>query len=222
MLTNKYGVRGLKSVQLKRGLVYFWLPLVSLQKAGIFHHKTLGMDFDIAATRAHHWNAKLKAHRLSVNGVKPTLSVINLMSVAYLLREFEASPRFARYSPRTREDYSYIYRHVETHIIDGQRMFGAVPISEVTKQMVYTLYEKYVTAHGNDSTNKTITACQAAFNYGTLRFTGIQLIRSRTSVRQDRCPGDDGGLTRNLRPSLIKQPRWDIPQLADWHQNNHF
>jgi hypothetical protein len=106
MRTNKYGVRGLKSVQLKRGLVYFWVPPVSLQKAGIFHHKTLGMDFDIAATRAHHWNAKLKAHRLSVNGVKSTLSVINLFSVAYLLREFEASPRFARYSPRTREDYS--------------------------------------------------------------------------------------------------------------------
>jgi hypothetical protein len=148
---------------------------VSLQKAGIFHHKTLGMDFDIAATRARHWNAKLKAHRLSVNGVKPTLSVINLMSVAYLLREFEASPRFARYSPRTREDYSYIYRHVETHIIDGQRMFDVVPISEVTRQMVYTLYEKYVTAHGNDSTNKTTTACQAAFNYGTLKFTGMSI-----------------------------------------------
>lgn len=133
------------------------------------------MDFDIAATRARHWNAKLKAHRLSVNGVKPTLSVINLMSVAYLLREFEASPRFARYSPRTREDYSYIYRHVETHIIDGQRMFDVVPISEVTRQMVYTLYEKYVTAHGNNSTNKTTTACQAAFNYGTLKFTGMSI-----------------------------------------------
>jgi hypothetical protein len=35
MRTNKYGVRGLKGVQLKNRFVYFWTPPVSLQKAGI-------------------------------------------------------------------------------------------------------------------------------------------------------------------------------------------
>ena len=46
MRTNKYGVRGLKGVQLKRGFVYFWTRAL-LQKAGIFQHKTLGTDLTI-------------------------------------------------------------------------------------------------------------------------------------------------------------------------------
>jgi hypothetical protein len=53
MRTNKYGVRGLKGVHLKRGFIYFWTPPVSLQKAGIFQHKTLGADLAIAVAKAH-------------------------------------------------------------------------------------------------------------------------------------------------------------------------
>jgi hypothetical protein len=95
MRTNKYGVRGLKGVQLKRGFVYFWTPPVSLQKAGIFQHKTLGIDFATAVARAHDWNEKLEAHRRARTEKKPTLTTINPMTVGYLVRQFEASSKFA-------------------------------------------------------------------------------------------------------------------------------
>ena len=39
MRCNKYGIRGLKSVQRKRGVVYFWVPPLSLQRVGAFKHK---------------------------------------------------------------------------------------------------------------------------------------------------------------------------------------
>jgi hypothetical protein len=52
MRTNKYGVRGLKGVQLPKAFVYFWVPPVSLQQAGIFHYTTLGSDFSSAVEQA--------------------------------------------------------------------------------------------------------------------------------------------------------------------------
>jgi hypothetical protein len=52
MRTNRYGVRGLKGAQLKRGFIYFWTPPPSLQKAGIFKYETLGADFDNAVVKA--------------------------------------------------------------------------------------------------------------------------------------------------------------------------
>lgn len=67
MRTNKYGIRGLKSVKLKKELFYFWVPPVSLQKAGIFRYATLGPNFNVAAAKARKWNAKLDAHRGAVN-----------------------------------------------------------------------------------------------------------------------------------------------------------
>ncbi len=173
MRTNKFGVRGLKSVQLKRGLVYFWTPPVSLQKARIFRFTTLGTDLNTAVSEAHEWNARLKAHRLNVNGIKPTLAIINPMTVGYLFRLFEASPKFSRYAPVTRQDYANIYRNLETQIVSGQQMFGDVKISDVTRQLAYSIYEENVINHGHDSANKTITACQAAFRYGTLKFAEI-------------------------------------------------
>jgi hypothetical protein len=75
MRSNKYGVRGLSGVRLKRGLVYFWIPPVSLQKVGIFKHKTLGTDFNAAVVKARDWNAKLEAYRSTVKGVKPNVQV---------------------------------------------------------------------------------------------------------------------------------------------------
>lgn len=173
MRTNKYGVRGLKGVQLKRGFVYFWTPPVSLQKAGIFQHMTLGTDYVIAVAKAHDWNAKLEAHRLARNGIKPKLTTINPMTVGYLVRQFESSPKFARYSRVTRQDYSNIYRNVETQIVGDQRMFGEVKISEVTKQLAYSIYEQNVINHGHDSANKTISACRVAFRYGALKFAEV-------------------------------------------------
>jgi len=168
MRTNKYGVRGLKGVQLKRGFIYFWIPPLSLQKAGLFKCKTLGADFSVAVARARDWNSKLAEHRGAVNLKKPPLSKINPMTVAYLFRTFEASPRFARYAPRTRQDYSCFYREVETTLTQDGRVFGHATLSEVTRQQGYFIYERYILAHGNDSANKAMSACQAAFKYATL------------------------------------------------------
>src|SRR5437868_9119624 len=114
MRHNKYGVRGLSSVSLKRGLVYFWIPPVSLQRATIFKHKTLGMDFDNAVAQACEWNAKLEAYRNAVKGIKPTLTTIGPGTVAHLVRQFEASPRFARYFYRTQQDHACMYMSIET------------------------------------------------------------------------------------------------------------
>lgn len=120
MRCNKYGVRGLSGVHLKRGLVYFWIPPVSLHKAGIFRHKTLGTDFDSAVTQAHDWNGKLEAYCAAVKGVKPKLNAIEAETVGHLVRQFEASPRFARYSHRTQQDYAWMYRSIEAQT-KGQR-----------------------------------------------------------------------------------------------------
>jgi len=175
MRTNRYGVRGLKGVQLKRGYFYFWTPPVSLQKAGIFHHKSLGVDYEIAVAKARDWNAKLSAYRIAVNGRKRALTTIRPMTVGYLVRQFEASPRFARYSFRTQQDYSWIYRKVEAQLVDGHRMFGDMKMSEISRQIAYAIYEKNVREHGHDSTNKSMGAWQVAFRYGMFRFSEIAL-----------------------------------------------
>jgi integrase len=52
-------------------------------------------------------------------------------------------------------------------------MFGEVKISEVTKQLAYSIYEQNVINHGHDSANKTISACRVAFRYGALKFAEI-------------------------------------------------
>jgi hypothetical protein len=95
--TNKFGIRGLKSVRVKGRLVYFWGPPVSLQKRGIFQNKTLGTDFDIAAAKAREWNVKLDAHRGIAGPAPPALGQIMPKTVADLFQKFEASPRFEKY-----------------------------------------------------------------------------------------------------------------------------
>ncbi len=175
MRTNKYGVRGLKGVQLNNGFVYFWTPPVSLQKAGIFKHKTLGTDFETSVAKARDWNCKLEAYRLAVNGTKPMLKSIEPMTVGYLVRQFEASPRFARYSLRTQRDYSRMYRNVEAQTVDGYPMFGELRMTDITRQIAHAIYEQNVRDHGHDSANKTMSAWQVAFRYGMLKFSEIVL-----------------------------------------------
>jgi integrase len=175
MRTNRYGIRGLKGVRLGKGLGYFWTPPISLQKAGIFKYETLGFDFAIAAAKARNWNSRLEAYRNSINGIKPTLLTIAPMTVGYLIRQFEASPKFAQYSARTREDYSNLFRRVETQILDGQRMFGEFKILEITKQKAYEIYEQTVIVRGHSSANKTISACRLVFRYGMMKFNEIQI-----------------------------------------------
>jgi integrase len=173
MRTNKYGVRGLKGVQFPKAFVYFWVPPISLQKAGIFHYTTLGSDFASAVAQACALNTKLEAYRGGSRPVKPKLANVGPMTVGYLIRKFEASPKFARYAPRTQEDYSSIFRDVETQIVAAQQMFGELAVSAVTKQLAYTLYEQNILAHGLTSANKMASVCQRAFRYGMLKLAEI-------------------------------------------------
>jgi len=174
MRRNKYGVRGLSGVRLKRSLVYFWAPPISLQKAGIFKHKTLGTDFEIAAAEARDRNTKLEAHRVAINGVRSTLTTIESGTVGHLVRQFEASPRYARYSERTRQDYSWMYRSIEVQTLDRDQMFGEMMTSEITRQLAYAPYEKNVLLRGHDSANKAMCAWSSAFRHGMLRFSEIK------------------------------------------------
>jgi integrase len=148
---------------------------VSLQKAGIFKHKSLGTNHELAVAKARDWNAKLEAYRREVHGTKITLVTIKPMTVGYLVRQFETSPRFARYSLRTQQDYSCMYRNVEVLTLDDQRMLGEMRMSAVTRQIAYAIYEQNVRDHGHDSANKTISAWHAAFRYGMLKFSEITL-----------------------------------------------
>jgi hypothetical protein len=173
MRPNKFGIRGMKSVWLKGRFVYFWMPPVSLQKAGVFRHTTLGTDFHTAVAKAREWNAKLDAHRDVNKCAKPTLGPIIPKTVADLFRKYEISPRFARYVRRTRQDYTCFYRQIEIMSTDDGLMFGYLPISNISKQIAYSIYEQYVLAHGHDSANKAMSACQAAFGYGMLKFDEI-------------------------------------------------
>jgi hypothetical protein len=168
MRTNRYGVRGLSGVHVKRGLVYFWIPPVSLQRAGVFKHKTLGTDFETAIAEARHWNERLEAYRAAGNGVKPRLTTIRTGTVGHLLRQFEASPRYARYSFRTQQDYSWMYRSIEVQTADRDEMLGNMKASKVTRQIAYAIYEKNVLLRGHDSANKAMCGWASAFRYGML------------------------------------------------------
>ena len=201
MRTNQYGIRGLKGVQLKRGFIYFWVPPLSLQRAGLFKYETLGADFPAAVIKAKDWNGKLAKHRGALIVKKPPLDTVGPMTVGYLLRKFENSPKFARYAHRTRQDYSCIYRDVETTLTEDGSIFGDAKLSEVTRQLVYSLYEQCVLAHGNDSANKAVAACQAAFKYGTLKIADIN---SNPFSNLDRF---------NSPP---RRQRWTDKQLADF------
>jgi integrase len=173
MRTNKYAVRGLSGVHRKRGLVYFWVPPVSLQKAGVFKHKTLGTDFETAVAKASDWNAKLDAYRAAIHGQRPRLTAIRAGTVGHLVRQFEESPRYGRYSFRTQQDYSWMYRSIEAQTAERNQMFGELKASEVTKQLAYALYEQNVLLRGHDSANKAMCAWAAAFRYGMLKYCEI-------------------------------------------------
>jgi integrase len=175
MRPNKFGIRGLKRVWLKGRFLYFWVPPVSLQKVGLFRHTTLGADFDAAVLKARVWNERLDAYRGAIKRERPTLGIIIPMTVADLFRKYERSPRFAQYVLRTQQDYACFYHIIKTTPTEVDSMFGNVKLYAVTKQIAYSIYEQYVMAHGNDSANKAMSACQAAFGYAMLKFEGVSV-----------------------------------------------
>ncbi len=52
----------------------------------------------------------------------------------------ENGHRFARYVPRTRQDYAFIYRDVETHFVDKLRMFVELNIAELDDKELRECY----------------------------------------------------------------------------------
>jgi integrase len=198
--SNKFGVPHLKAVRLKRGIVYFWTPPRALQRAGVFRFATLGTDFDLAVAKARDLNLKLDSYRAATTPKKPLLADIQPMTVGHLFRQFEASPRFARYSVRTRQDYSNIYRRIETNMVDG-RMFGEIQMLDVSRPIAYALYETSVLDHGHDSANKSMTACQAAFRYAMLKFAAITV--------------NPFGLLDKFKPPSRRQ-RWSDEQIESF------
>jgi hypothetical protein len=120
MRSNKYGVRGLKSVNSKEGL-----------STSGFHRCR--------------W-------RRRVSFTTPPSVVILLL-------------------PLQRRETGT--RHIETNRAEDGRLLGELRFSEVTRQIAYSIYEKYVVDHGSGSANKAMSACQAAFNYGMLKFGEI-------------------------------------------------
>jgi hypothetical protein len=173
MCVNKYGIRGLKCVRLNGRPVYCWTPPRSLQKAGAFKYRYLSSNFDAAVVKAKDWNEKLEAYRAAHSGIKPALGSIKPGTVGHLVRVFEGSPRFARYSLRTQQDYSWMYRSIESQFIQVGHMFGELKISEVTRQLAYEVYEQNVLKRGHDSANKAMCAWHAVFRYGMLKFAEI-------------------------------------------------
>jgi integrase len=175
MRVNKFGIRGLKCVRLNGKSVYCWTPPISLQKAGVFKYKYLGADFVAAVAKAKDWNTKLDAYRVRRNGIRPVLANVIEGTVGHLVRQFEASPRFARYSARTQQDYSWMYRAIECQPVQGVQMFGEMKISKVTRQIAYSVYEENVKIRGHDSANKAMCAWSSAFRYATFKFPEITL-----------------------------------------------
>ena len=56
------------------------------------------------------------------------------MTAGYLVRLFEASPKFAQYVPRSQKDYSDQYRNSEIEKYDGKTMFGHMKLEKITRQ----------------------------------------------------------------------------------------
>jgi integrase len=126
----------------------------------------------VAIAKATVLNRELDEYRARINP-KPKLTSVKPNSVAYLFRLFEASPKYAQYSSRWRQDSRWIYRSLETHLFEKHRMFGDIRIDHVTRQMAYGFYEEIIATHGVESANKMMTACRAAFKYATLRLPNI-------------------------------------------------
>jgi len=193
MRSNPYGVPYLKGARFEKGIVYYWLPPKKLIQAKIYHQKTLGSDFASAVAQAKELNRKLEVYRQKVSGPrKPKLRTIKPMTAAYLVRLFEASPKFAQYVPRSQKDYSDQYRNSEIEKYDGKTMFGHMRLDKITRQFAYSIYEQCVVNHGPDSASKTIDAWRAAFKYGGLKIPEIasnpftQLGIHRTPSRRQR------------------------------------
>jgi len=205
MRSNPYGVPYLKGTRFEKGVVYYWLPPKKLIQAKIYHQKTLSSDFACAVAQAKELNRKLNAYRLKVNGPpKPKLRMIKPMTAGYLVRLFEASPKFAQYVPRTQKDYADHYRNMEIDKYDDKTMFGHMKLKKITRQFAYSIYERCVAKHGIESACKMINAWQSAFKYGMLKIPEI-IINPFSQLGMQKLPPRRQRWTDQQLTSFIKK-----------------
>lgn len=176
MRPNPYGIRYFRTKWQNRRLVYYWLPPRSSGATELLKYQLLGSDFLRAAAAARELNRKFDAHRAtaaSAHNNQTVLEQAKPMSAAFIARAFEKSLKFETYSARTQEEYPRFYRRIEIFKFDGVRMFGDLHVNEITRQLVYGVYEYHVHHHGLDNANKIMSAWQAAFKHATLKIPGV-------------------------------------------------
>src|SRR5438309_709288 len=101
MRKNRSGIPYFRAVPSASGFKYYWLPPKALWKARIFRFVTLGTDLNRAKAEANQWNKKLDAYYVVVHGKQACLECIKPMTAGFIVRSFEASSKFSRYSART-------------------------------------------------------------------------------------------------------------------------
>lgn len=62
-----------------------------------------------------------------------------------------------------------MFRSIECQRVQGDRMFGDLKVSEVTRPLAYSVYEHNVLLRGSDSANKAMNGWSSAFKYGMLK-----------------------------------------------------
>jgi hypothetical protein len=174
MRRNSHDIRYFRYKDIKGRRTYYWIPPRSLWKTGNFRFVTLGTDLSYAKAEAEQWNKKLEAYRGRMGDHKPKLVDALPGTAAHLARSFEASVAFSRYALRTQQDYKGIYRRVETLKFGGRRMFGDLPVRQITKQMACRIYEHYKVSSGVCAANKIASAWHAAFRYGMRNVGGAR------------------------------------------------
>jgi integrase len=152
--------------------VYYWLPPAYARQRG-FHHTTLGTDRKRALELCAKYNSEIERY-LPENMRVRVLATAKPGSAAWLARSFEASAKYSRYSSRTRQDYTGLYRRLEMFVCDGGELFGNTKVTAVTKQLVHSIYEPLTAKSGLAAANKMMTAWQAAFKFGTLILPEVQ------------------------------------------------
>jgi integrase len=178
MRPNPYGIRYFRAKWQSRRLVYYWLPPTSSSGTELFKYRMLGSDFLRAAAAAKELNRRLDAQlatAASVHHKRTILEQAKPMSAAFIARAYEASLKFGTYSARTQEEYPRFYRRTEIFKFDGVRLFGDLHVDEITRQLVYGVYEYHVHHHGLDNANKIMSAWQAAFKHATLKIPGVTM-----------------------------------------------
>ncbi len=192
MRRNENGIPHLKRKTFGSGRnLYFWNPPAYARKTGLFHFTTLGDDFQVARKQAKKLNSQIEPYLPAYRRIV-VLERAEANSAAWLARSFEASPKYAKYSARTRKDYSRLFRRLEVFVCDGGELFGNLKVVSVTKHLAHSIYEHHSTRSGFGTANKMATAWQAAFKYGTHRIPELtsnpfsQLGREMPPARRQR------------------------------------